>query len=560
MKSLASQRFAGERATLRSLALRIADAGGVLVPTDASAPLPEAARTDGMLAAMLTSPYGRRVVAQAARQCVSASGVEASAVEHFGVAIVQLPLPRSHVAGSYVAATIAEDALGSNDFMKLANYAQLDAWAARDTLRGEGLWRASALARFARTVVALARAEGDRLAGLESGEQLSTAWEELHLLHSLAEAMGHGIAPAEFARRTLSEARRTLGCLWTAIRIEGTAAAIIGLKPGEILVDGEDCGLAETVLRESRSVTAAAIVDPQLVVAPLGQDGARFGAFAAGGLVDADGRENESGMSSVERTLVGTAAGNLSVFIDNARLARDRDRLFIGALSALVATIDAKDPYTRGHSQRVALLSEQIAMAAGLPEKEVTDISIAGLVHDVGKIAVPESVLRKKERLTDEEFALIKQHPERGFHILRDIPDSTTILEGVLHHHERYEGGGYPHGLAGAEIPVAARIIAIADTFDAMSSTRTYRRAIGRSNVLAEMEALSGHQFDPVFLKAFLRIDLARYDELVEHDMRNAPLGGDVSSLDILDADSMRNESANPSLDGLLRRDVRRAA
>jgi HD-GYP domain-containing protein (c-di-GMP phosphodiesterase class II) len=501
VKPLAHGRTAQQGASLASLAARIRDAGGVLLPADPLVLLPEALRADGLLQSLLSSPYGRRIVAQACER--TASG---AAWTHLGVSVVPLPVARTLGGGAFVAATILEEALEGDDLAKLASHAKFDARIVRSMLREEGLWRASALPRFQRTVVALARAEAERLAGIESGAQLSTAWEELHLLHSLAEAMGQGIAPADFARRTLAEARRTLGCRWTAMRVDGAAAEIVGIAPGAVLVDGDDHGLAETVLREGHAATQAVIVDPQLVVAPLGQEGARFGAFAAGGLVGPDGEEDPSGMSSVERTLVGTAAGNLSVFIDNARLARDRDALFEGALSALVATIDAKDRYTCGHSGRVADLAARIAAAAGFSEREVAEIHFAGLMHDVGKIAVPEAVLCKEGRLTDEEFALVKQHPERGYEILRNLPDSRTILDGVRHHHERYDGRGYPHGLAGEAIPAVARIIAIADTFDAMTSTRTYRRALSQRDVLAEMRLLAGSQFDPKFLRIFLAL------------------------------------------------------
>jgi putative two-component system response regulator len=186
----------------------------------------------------------------------------------------------------------------------------------------------------------------------------------------------------------------------------------------------------------------------------------------------------------------------------------------MGAMSALVSAIDAKDPYTRGHSQRVALLSRQIAEAAGLSGDDLKHIHIAGLVHDVGKIGMPEAILRKQSRLTDEEFAVVKQHPEIGWRILRDIPQFAPVLDGVRFHHERFDGRGYPHGLKGEGIPLFARIIAIADTFDAMSSTRTYRAAKPREAVLAEMQSCAGTQHDPRLFQSFRSIDLRGYDAL----------------------------------------------
>jgi putative two-component system response regulator len=171
----------------------------------------------------------------------------------------------------------------------------------------------------------------------------------------------------------------------------------------------------------------------------------------------------------------------------------------------------------------VALVSRDLAAKAGLPDAAVKHVHIAGLVHDIGKIGVPEIVLRKQGRLDDAEYELIKQHPETGWRILRDIPQFAPILDGVRFHHERYDGHGYPHGLAGGDIPLAARIIAVADTFDAMSSTRTYRTARARSEVMGEMSRLGGTQFDPALLEHFMRLDFTTYDEM------NAAHGAGVS-------------------------------
>ena len=137
------------------------------------------------------------------------------------------------------------------------------------------------------------------------------------------------------------------------------------------------------------------------------------------------------------------------------------------------------------------------------------------LVHDVGKIGVPESVLQKPDRLTREEFGLIQQHPEIGCRILRDVPQFSSVLPGVLHHHERWDGNGYPHGLSQSEIPLIAHILGVADTFDAMSSTRSYRQAMTRDVVIAEMVRCAGTQLDPALVSVFVMLDFARYDETV---------------------------------------------
>ena len=213
------------------------------------------------------------------------------------------------------------------------------------------------------------------------------------------------------------------------------------------------------------------------------------------------------------------------MLLDNAALYDEQRAMFLGTLRALTASIDAKDRYTRGHSERVAMLTRRLARASGLDDAAIQRFHIAGLVHDIGKIGVPEAVLRKAGRLTDEEFAAIRAHPQIGHTILSGIPRLDDILPGVLHHHERWDGRGYPHRLAGESIPLVARMIALADAFDAMSSTRTYRPAMPRASVLAEISRGAGAQFDPLLAQRFLTLDLTEYDAMVHrHEtMESAP-------------------------------------
>src|SRR5207248_6747070 len=188
------------------------------------------------------------------------------------------------------------------------------------------------------------------------------------------------------------------------------------------------------------------------------------------------------------------AAQFLSVFCENlSRFAQQR-ALFLGTLGALTESIDAKDPYTCGHSERVGMLAAMMARSLNLNDRIAELYRIAGLVHDVGKIGVPESVLTKQGRLSPTEITAMQRHPEIGYRILKDIPLLKDALPGVLHHHERFDGFGYPHGLAGENIPYIARVLALADTFDAMSSTRSYRPAMGREQVLAEICRCAGTQ------------------------------------------------------------------
>ncbi|MDX1763282.1 MAG: cache domain-containing protein [bacterium] len=179
--------------------------------------------------------------------------------------------------------------------------------------------------------------------------------------------------------------------------------------------------------------------------------------------------------------------------------------LFMSAISSLAAAIDARDPYTRGHSERVTAYSLAIAdeMAVEPAEREV--VHLAGLLHDVGKIGIDDSVLRKPNQLTDEEFRIIKQHPEKGANIMSPIKQLKGVIPSMRHHHERYDGNGYPDGIGGEAIPLPARIITIADTFDAMTSDRPYQMGVPDEEVVEKIAGWAGSRYDPAVCEAFAR-------------------------------------------------------
>jgi putative two-component system response regulator len=171
------------------------------------------------------------------------------------------------------------------------------------------------------------------------------------------------------------------------------------------------------------------------------------------------------------------------------------------AAHALAAAVEAKDEYTAGHATRVTAYALTIAEAVG--GIDPVRFRLAGDLHDVGKIGVPDSVLNKPGKLTEEEFRLIAKHPETGAHILEPLIDDPLVLGVVRSHHERWDGRGYPDGLAGTQIPLSARVLAIADTIDAMTSHRAYRRGLGWAEVVAEIRRCSGLQFDPAMVEVF---------------------------------------------------------
>lgn len=182
---------------------------------------------------------------------------------------------------------------------------------------------------------------------------------------------------------------------------------------------------------------------------------------------------------------------------------------FLSAIMALAYALEAKDKYTAGHSQRVAKISEVVAEEMGLPRELIERIRLAGLLHDIGKIGVRESILNKSSRLSDCEFQHISLHPGIGEHILAPIANDQEILKLVRNHHEHYDGNGYPDKISGTQIPLGARILAVADAFEAMTSERPYRRAMSLEAALEEIERSKGIMFDPSVASTFLKSDAA---------------------------------------------------
>ena len=180
--------------------------------------------------------------------------------------------------------------------------------------------------------------------------------------------------------------------------------------------------------------------------------------------------------------------------------------MFIDTTKALAAAIDAKDPYTRGHSQRVAQISLEIAKEMGLSPSEQQKVNIAALLHDVGKIGIEDRILKKPSQLTDEEYNVIKQHPRWGAMIMGHISQLKEIVPGIQYHHERLDGTGYPEGRAGNQIPMLARIIAVADSFDAMTTDRLYQKAMDPQFVVSKLVEWKGSRYDPSVVDAMMRI------------------------------------------------------
>jgi HD-GYP domain-containing protein (c-di-GMP phosphodiesterase class II) len=194
-----------------------------------------------------------------------------------------------------------------------------------------------------------------------------------------------------------------------------------------------------------------------------------------------------------------------AVAIDNARLYTDLSELFKSSIRALVNAVEAKDEYTRGHTERVTEYSVMLATTMGLSSDEIQRIELSALLHDVGKIGIPDKILLKPGKLTDEEFEVVKEHPTRGVKMLQPIKQLRTVVDGIKHHHEKLDGSGYPDGLMGNGIPLVARIITVGDAFDAMTTDRPYRKAMSREEALRRLKQDSNTQFDPELVELFLK-------------------------------------------------------
>lgn len=215
-----------------------------------------------------------------------------------------------------------------------------------------------------------------------------------------------------------------------------------------------------------------------------------------------------------------------------------------GLIEAFTKAVDAKDTYTAGHSTRVSLYARVIGKLIDLPKDEFEKLKLAALFHDIGKIGIPDNVLLKEGKLTEEEFNIIKSHPETGNNILISVSMLSEILPAVRHHHEKYDGRGYPDGLKGEEIPLHARILAIADAFDAMTSDRSYQKKRTYEEALKELERCAGTQFDPVMTKAFVeffRGHVKFFNRLVafwDHAHSAESYRKNLANLDMIESDN----------------------
>ena len=224
------------------------------------------------------------------------------------------------------------------------------------------------------------------------------------------------------------------------------------------------------------------------------------------GIIAVGSSRGVEGYSKDDLEMFKNFAAQAAVSIENTQLYERLQDTYLGAIGSLAAAIEARDPYTVGHSARVTQYAVAIAESMGLNGDEVEEIRLAGLLHDLGKIGVPDNILNKPGRLSEEEYSAIKMHPALSMRIIEPLPQLGNIIPIIYHHHERFDGNGYIEGKAGEKIPLGARIIAVADSFEAMTSDRPYRSALSRGEAIAELMANSGSQFDPRVVDHFLKL------------------------------------------------------
>ncbi len=222
------------------------------------------------------------------------------------------------------------------------------------------------------------------------------------------------------------------------------------------------------------------------------------------GVLHLNRAQESPSFSNIDLEIINVLASQASISIDNVKVYDKMQEQYLQTMRAFASAVEAKDAYTRGHSEKVMEYSVLLARRMGLEPEDLEVVRFAGLLHDIGKIGVPEHILNKPGRLTPAEFEEIKKHPTAGINIIADVPSMQPLLPLILSHHETFNGKGYPEGLSGEEIPLGARILTITDSYDAMTSNRVYRKALDRDGALEIIGKEAGRQFDPDIARLFI--------------------------------------------------------
>ncbi len=410
-------------------------------------------------------------------------------------------------------------------------------------------WQPEALLRVASTVLKQLR-QRTQLALLEKQMEemavhLAAVYEEISLLHRLTRDLRlskSDEALAETAATWLLEIvpAEGIGAVFLPVaEQDDNFLGNIRTKP-VLLTAGEFPFSADAFLALAEHFEVRSAKDP--VVKNFGESPFHFAGVSLRNLIAVPILEGENlfgylaavnhiqggQFGSMEANLLHSVATIIGVHSGNIDLYRQQAELLAGVVKALTSAIDAKDPYTCGHSDRVARIAVRLAQELGYPPETLSRVYLAGLLHDIGKIGVNDAVLQKPGKLTDQEFELIKTHTKTGFRILSGLKQLEDINQVVLHHHEAWNGSGYPEKLAGEDIPQIARIVAVADAYDAMASDRPYRTRMPNDKIDEIIRAGAGRQWDPEVVEAFFRArdDLREIADEKDLKFLNHPLLG----------------------------------
>lgn len=472
--------------------------------------------------------------------------------EDFKLAVI--PIRVRHRCTGAVVALAATSSAGGEDFTRLCTQAGVDR-AAMETLR-KGISNAAETIEVWSRLLALSVEQARELDAAQ-GEiasltnNLESTYEELHLIYEISRVMGIPQKPAQMLERVsreMLEVSRAAGMAFVLPERADVAGGAAPTRASDRVVQVGRCAPSlDMILKLDASVPDAMKLESDhilfnkamkrsefewasewlkhFVALPLRLDGELLGMVYGINVVD------DGDYTSVDIQLLKAVADRISAALKNQHLYDDLADLLMGLMHALVNSVDAKDPYTFGHSERVAYFSRAIAQAAGMSAIDCERVYLAGLLHDVGKIGVPDAILTKPGRLTAEEFEALKRHPEIGERILSHIRQLRDLLPGVLYHHERMDGRGYPRRIAGKDIPLLGRIICLADSFDAMTSNRTYRAALPIPVATAEIRRCAGNQFDPALAELFLKIGPQKLYEEAKENTKGDPDIGRIGAL-----------------------------
>ncbi len=366
------------------------------------------------------------------------------------------------------------------------------------------------------------------------GSELAQTYEELALLYNMSTNMKVTQSNATYLQLACDQITQlvdvegiTIFLIKEVEDVEDSLALAAG--SGLIAIDLNMADILQMHLMEELGLGKEALLDSMvdspfkyswpegvrnILAVPLQGSDRMVGMMVATNIVD------KPDFDSIEVKLFNSVANQCAIFAENNRLFSELKGLFIGSLKALTNSIDAKDPYTRGHSERVAFISrwiaERLAETHSVDEDQVHRIYLAGLLHDVGKIGISESVLCKNGKLNDKERSQIMSHPRIGAGILADIKQMKDIVPGILYHHERSDGKGYPEGLTDKQIPLIGKIVSLADSFDAMTSRRVYRDAMSIDRAIGEIESGLGTQFNREIGEVFLNSDIKKLWSVIQ--------------------------------------------